>query len=151
MSALEVGTLGDGGAVGGDGQLGTAWCRTFATASPAGFPCLVTVYAYAALVHPYDDADDPAAMRDMLEHTEVSTYLHGAELDGEPFDSETTYEWPIGYWPASTLDAHEQPTLEALDATARAHLRGLSAAWLASLPAPPAGFIPDGTETHTCE
>lgn len=139
MAALEVGTLGDGGAVGGDAQLGTAWMRCFHTLTPAGFPQLITVYAYAALTDPNADPESDTATRDVLEQMDVSTYLAGAdplEDDAVPFDSETSYSWPVDWWPASCCNDAGQPTMDALEATARAHVANLSRAWLDSLPAP---------------
>lgn len=150
MTAHEVGTLGDAGEVAGDTQLGTAYGRVFLTATPAGFPVMLEVSACPAYVDP--GAPESGNMRrDVLAVTWEHTYGRDATaadiLSGEasPMDSECTYAWPIDYWPSSTLGADGEPTAEALDAAARAHIANLPAAWIDAMPAP----IDTPTETET--
>lgn len=138
MSALEWGTLEtDDGQPGGDLQVTNAASRRFITSSPAGFPVVLTVYAYGALI------DGEGSRRDLQEAIVTETYLHGADLsEADPFDSEYAYAWPVDYWPESTLDEEDgEPSTTALEASAAAHLRNLPTAWLEAMPAPPEGVV----------
>lgn len=147
MTAAEWGELGpadDGTA--GDAVLAAGFARTFVTASPAGFPQVVTVAAIPALLDSGADPEDATARRDVLVVTTIDTYLMGADLmDGDPFDSEAEYTWPIDYWPASSRDPEtDEPTLDALDASARAYVEQLPQAWIDAMPAPAPGTLLDG-------
>jgi hypothetical protein len=142
VSALEVGTLGDAGEVGGDAQVGTAWGRTFLTMTAAGFPVLLEVAACPATLDASDPGNGDPPRLDVLAVTWEHTYgkgTTGAEIlsgAADPMDSEVTYEWPVDYWPESTRGDDGEPTASALDATARAHIANLPAAWLEGMPAP---------------
>jgi hypothetical protein len=131
--------------VAGDATYPGGWTRTFVTSSAAGVPVVLEVSAVPALIDSGADPADPHAARDLLEVTNVHTYLEGADLgDGDPFDTETTYTWPIDYWPESARRRDGEPTLRALRAAARRHLETLPAAWLDAMPDPPAGLLLHG-------
>jgi hypothetical protein len=141
VSALEVGTLGDAGEVGGDVQCGPAFGRTFLTMTPAGFPVMLEVSACPAYVDP-GAPESGDTRRDVLAVTWEHTYgrgTTGADIvngNADPMDSEVTYEWPVDYWPESARGDDGEPTADALAATARAHVAHLPAAWLDGMPAP---------------
>jgi hypothetical protein len=133
------------GGVVGDSAIGATYSRSFITATPGGFPLVITVSATPALVDPGEGLGNPHARRDVLEVTEHHAYLMGADVaDGDPFDSEYGYAWPIAYWPASSRRRDGEPTVRAMSAAARAHVEHLPLAWLESLPAPPPGTLLDG-------
>lgn len=146
MTATEWGTIGpaaDGTA--GDAVLAAGFSRTFVTTSPGGFPQVITVAAIPALINPGADPADRHARRDVLEVITTDTYLEGADLaDGDPFDSECAYAWPVDYWPASARRRDGEPTMRAMTATARRHVRTLPTAWIESMPAPPASLLLNG-------
>lgn len=141
MTAREVGTLGDAGEVGGDAQFGTAYGRVFLTQTPAGFPVLLEVSACPAYVSP-GAPEDGDTRREVLEVVAEHTYLRGVTAedmlsgDAQPFDSEYSYHWPVDYWPPSMLRRDGSPFLRAMNATARAHIANLPAAWLDAMPTP---------------
>lgn len=145
MTALEWGALSaDDGYAAGDAVLDRGWSRSFITASGPN-PVVVTILAVPALIDPGASTDDRHARRDVLEVTTIDTYLPGADLiDGDPFDTETSYAWPVDFWPSSARRKDGEPRMTALRATARAHVRNLPTAWIDGMEPPPAGTLLDG-------